>query len=99
LVIVRPNPWRPILQVGGKDGLGSIDHEEGCEVCRLAQGHYQTLEDHKEICDPSAAKLVQPVEDPRFEALQDHVVGALDLPVRLGVHHGCPIHADMVIIT
>jgi hypothetical protein len=45
------------------------------------------------------AKLVQPVEDSQLKALQDHVVGALDLPVRLGVHHGCPIYADMVIIT
>jgi hypothetical protein len=52
-----------------------------------------------EFRDLSAAKLVQPVEDSRFEALQDHAVGALDLPVRPGVCHGCPIHADMVIIT
>jgi hypothetical protein len=46
-----------------------------------------------------AAKLVQLVKDPWFETLQDHVVGAHDLPIRLGVCHGCPIHADMVIIT
>jgi hypothetical protein len=45
-----------------------------------------------------AAKLVQPIEDPWFEALQDHVVGALNLPVRPGVCHSYPIHADMVII-
>jgi hypothetical protein len=45
------------------------------------------------------AKLVQPIEDPWFEALQDHAVGALNLLVRPGVCHGCPIHVDMVIIT
>jgi hypothetical protein len=44
------------------------------------------------------AKLVQLIEDPWFEALQDHVVGALNLPVHPGVCHGCPIHVDMVII-
>jgi hypothetical protein len=44
-------------------------------------------------------KLVQPVEDPQFEALQDHVIGALDLPVRPRVCHCYRIHADMVIIT
>jgi hypothetical protein len=41
------------------------------------------------------AKLVQAVEDPWLEALQDHVVGAFDLPICLGVCHGYPIHADM----
>jgi hypothetical protein len=49
--------------------------------------------------DPSAAKFVQPVEYSRLEALQDHAVGALDLPVRPGVRHDCLIDADMVIIS
>jgi hypothetical protein len=53
---------------------------------------------HGDFCDPSPAKLVQPVEDPWLEALQDHAVGTLDLPICPGVCHGCPIHADMVII-
>jgi hypothetical protein len=39
------------------------------------------------------------VEDPQFETLQDHAVGTFNLPIRPGVCHGCPIHADMVIIT
>jgi hypothetical protein len=64
----------------------------------LALGHPQTPKDHKEFCDPSAAKFVHPVEDPWLEELQDHAIGALDLPVRPRVCHGCPIHADMVII-
>jgi hypothetical protein len=87
-----------MLQVSGEDGLGSIDHEERHEACRSAQGHPQTLEDCREFCDPSVTKFIQPVEDPWLEALQDHVVGALDLPVRLGVCHRCLIHTDMVII-
>jgi hypothetical protein len=44
------------------------------------------------------AKLVQSVKDPQFEALQDHVVGTLNLPIRPGVCHGCLIHTNMVII-
>jgi hypothetical protein len=48
--------------------------------------------------DPSAAKLVQPVKDPWLEALQDHVIGMLELPVRSEVCHGCPIHMNMVIV-
>jgi hypothetical protein len=43
--------------------------------------------------------FVQPIEDPWLEALQDHAVGALDLPVHPGVCHGYLIHMDMVIIT
>jgi hypothetical protein len=45
-----------------------------------------------------AAELVQPVEDPWLEALQDHAIGVLDLSICLGVCHDCPIHADVVII-
>jgi hypothetical protein len=50
------------------------------------------------FCDPSAAKFVQPVEDPWLEALQDHALGTLDWPIHPGVCHDCPIHVDMVII-
>jgi hypothetical protein len=46
-----------------------------------------------------AAKFVQPVEDSWLEALQDHAVGMLNLPVHPGVCHDCSIHTDMVIIT
>ena len=51
-----------------------------------------------EFLDPVAAKLVQLIENPWLEALQDHAVGVLNLPVRPKVRYGCPIHADMVII-
>jgi hypothetical protein len=54
------------------------------------RGRSQTLEDRKEFRDPSAAKLVQPVEDPRFEAPQDHAISTLDLPV----HPGCATAAQ-----
>ena len=47
---------------------------------------------------PSSAKLVKLVEDPRLEALYDHAVRALDLPVHVGVHHGGSIDADVVFI-
>jgi hypothetical protein len=44
------------------------------------------------------AKFIQPVKDPWFESLQDHAVGAFNLPVRPGVPYGCPIHAGVVIV-
>jgi hypothetical protein len=44
------------------------------------------------------AKFVQPVKDPWFESLQDHVVGAFDLPVCPRVHHGYPIYTYVVIV-
>jgi hypothetical protein len=98
LVVVRSDPWRSIFQVSREDDLGSIDHEERHEACCSARGRPQTLEDRREFHNPSTAKFVQPVEDPWLEALQDHAVDALDLPVRPGVCHGCLIHADIVII-
>jgi hypothetical protein len=64
----------------------------------LARSRFQTLEDYGKLRDPSAAKLVQPVEDPWLEALQDHAIGTFDLLVHSGVCHGHPIHVDMVII-
>jgi hypothetical protein len=44
------------------------------------------------------AKFVQSVEDPWFESLQDHVVGAFDLSICPWVHHGCPIYTYVVIV-
>jgi hypothetical protein len=44
------------------------------------------------------AKFVQPVKDPWFESLQDHVVGVFNPPVHPGVRHGSSVHMDMVII-
>jgi hypothetical protein len=99
LIVVRSEPWRSILQVSREDGLRSIDHEERRETCHSVRGCPQTLEDRGEFYDPSVAKFVQPVEDHWLEALQDHAVGALNLPVRPRLCHGCPIHTDMVIIT
>ena len=38
LLAVRPDPRRPILEVGREDGLRSIDHEEGSVAGGLAGG-------------------------------------------------------------
>ena len=43
-------------------------------------------------------KFVQLVEDPRVEALQEHAVCALDLPICSGVHDGGPIDPDVLFI-
>ena len=69
LFIVRPDPWCSIVKVGQEDSLGTIDHEECCVAGGPARGRPQALEHHEKLYDPSSAKLVQPVEDPRLEAL------------------------------
>jgi len=69
LLVVRPDPRRSIVEVGREDSLGTIDHEEGCVAGGLNGHRPQALEHHREHHDPSSTKLVQPVEDPRLEAL------------------------------
>ena len=69
LLVVRPDPRRSIVEVGREDSLRTIDHEEGCIASAPTGGHPQALEHHGELRNPSSAKLVQPVEDPRLEAL------------------------------
>ena len=69
LFIVRPDPWRSIVEVGQEDSLGTIDHEEWCVVGGPAGCHPQAPEHRRELYDPSSTKLVQLVEDPRLEAL------------------------------
>ena len=48
--------------------------------------------------DLAHAKFIQPAKDPRLEALQEHAVCTLDLPVRSGVRDGGPIDPDVVFI-
>ena len=69
LFVVHPNPWRSIVKVGREDSLGTIDHEEWHVAGGPAGGRPQAPEHHGKLHDPSSAKLVQPVKDPRFEAL------------------------------
>ena len=44
LFVVRPDPWRSIVEVGWEDGLGTVDHEEGCVAGGSTQGCPQALE-------------------------------------------------------
>ena len=69
LFVVRPDPWRSIVEVGQEDCLKTVDHEEGCVAGGPAGGHPYAPEHRGELRDPSSTKLVQPVEDPRLEAL------------------------------
>ena len=69
LFVVCSDPWRSIVEVGWEDGLGTIDHEEWHVADGPARGRPQALEHCGMLCDPSSAKLVQPVEDPRLKAL------------------------------
>ena len=69
LLIVRPDPWRSIVEVGQEDSLRTVDHEEWCVAGGLARGRPQPLEHRGKLCDSSSTKLVQPVENPRLEAL------------------------------
>ena len=76
-----------------------MDHEERRVAGGPAGSCSQALEYYGELGDPACAELVQPVEDPGLEALQEHVVCALDLPVRSGVRDGRPIDPDVLFIT
>ena len=69
LFVVCPDPWCSIVEVGWEDSLGTVDHEEGHVAGGSTGGCPQALEYRGELGDPLCAKLVQPVEDPRLEAL------------------------------
>ena len=69
LFIICSDPWRSIVKVGLEDGLGTIDHEERCVASGPAGSCSQALEHCKELGDPACAEFVQPIEDPRLEAL------------------------------
>ena len=69
LLVVRPDPWRSRVEVGREDSLGTIDHKEWRVAGGLARGRPQAPEHHGKLHNPLSAKLVQPVEDPRLEAL------------------------------
>ena len=69
LFVIRPDPWRSIIEVGREDSLGTIDHEEWCVADGPAGGRPQALEHHEKFRDTSSTKLVHPVKDPRLEAL------------------------------
>ena len=44
LFVVRPDPWRSIVEVSWEDGLRTIDHEEGCVAGGSTGGCPQALE-------------------------------------------------------
>ena len=69
LFVVRPDSQPSIIEVGREDSLGTADHEEWCVAGGSAQGHPQAPEHRGKLHDPSFTKLVQPMEDPRLEAL------------------------------
>ena len=69
LLIVGLDPWRSVVEVGWEDGFGALDHEKWCVASGPTGGCPQALEHHEKLRDPSSAKFVQPVEDPRLEAL------------------------------
>ena len=69
LFVICPDPRCSIIEVGQEDSLRTVDHEEWRVASGLAGGRPQFLEHHGKLGDPSSAKLVQPVEDPRLEAL------------------------------
>ena len=69
LFVIRPDPWRSIVEVSREDSLGTVDHEEWHVAGGPSRGRPQAPEHRGKLDDPSSAKLVQPVEDPRLEAL------------------------------
>jgi hypothetical protein len=55
-------------------------------------------ENWRELGNPPPGELLQSIEDPRLESLQNHAVCAFDLPVHAWVHHGGLVDADVVIV-
>ena len=98
LFIGRSDSWHSIVEVRREDGLETVDHEERRVAGGLAGNCPQAPEHHRELGDPTRAKLIQLVEDPRLEALKEHAICALNLPIRSGVRDGGPIDPDVSFI-
>jgi hypothetical protein len=64
-------------------------------VAQLWRGP-QTPNDSRELLEPLLSKLIQPVEDPRIQTLEDHAIGMLFLPIGLWMGHYCPIQTYVV---
>ena len=75
-----------------------MDHEEWRVAGGPVGGRPQAPEHCGKIRDPSSDKPVHSVKDPRLEALLEHSIRALNLPVHAGVRHGGPIDMDVVFI-
>jgi hypothetical protein len=73
--------------------------EERCAAGGSNLRGAQALEDGREFSNPSCSQLLEVFEDSRLQALQDHVVGPLDLLIGSWVSDGGPIHTDATIIT
>ena len=69
LFIVRLDPWHSKVKVGWEDGLGTVDHKEGCVAGGSTRCCPQAPEYRGKLGDPPCIKLVQPIEDPGLEAL------------------------------
>ena len=69
LFVICSDSWCSVVEVRREDGLGTVDHEERCVAGGPTGSCPQTLEHHRELGDLACAKFVQPVEDPRLEAL------------------------------
>ena len=87
LLLVGFEPRGPILHVSGEDSLGAIDEEERGKARGSAWGRPQAPNNRGQLCEPPPAKLVQLVEDPWLQSLEDHAIGTLHLPIRLWVRH------------
>ena len=98
LFVVCSDSWCSIVKVRWENGLRTVDHEEGCVASGSARSCPQAPEYGRKLSEPARAEFVQPVENSRLKALQEHAVCALDLPVRPRVHDGRPIDLDVLFI-
>ena len=98
LFIVCSDSWCSVVKVCWEDGLGTIDHEEGCVDSGLARSCPQAPEYDRKLSEPAHAEFVQPVENSQLKALQEHAVCTLNLPICPGVRDGCPIDPDVLFI-
>ena len=72
---------RPKLELGREDRLCSVDERERSFAGGLCRSRADGPQHCREFVDPLLAMLLEFVEAPCLEALEDLGVGALGLPV------------------
>jgi hypothetical protein len=71
LIIVILDPWGLVLQLLMEHCFCAESQEERCAAHRPGRGSPQALEDNWQLCCPSPNELLQFIEYPWLEALED----------------------------
>ena len=69
LFVICSDSWCSIVKVHWENGLGTVDHEEGCAASGSARSCPQAPEYGRKLSEPARAEFVQLVENIRLKAL------------------------------